>query len=493
MTSSSAINGVKDATLSFQLRAVQPFLAHGCVTATLPKVNQNYLGLGASAEGLITNACCGGVFTVTATAGGSAQPLSSAQPPRFQAKSDSDSLRVCLYNAADLPAGTTIILAITPVTNPPSLKAISGFEASITDENGNAVESTTGTYGMSNSAPGGFYAGPGVPGAADSTGTTSVTIATGKYMVGEEDQRYDFTLYPAGAMPMGAKLFLTLPTAWRLDCNDASSLPSVSCDQGCAFSSSAMLCDPVQNQLQFLQGWPSTSSYRPAPGPIKFSLSGMLNPTTTTEQYFAVTTYHQDGSQYLIDQLLASTKMLKLQFSTGVVTVTRIMPTDGMIYSSAGAYNFTMSFQHPILATYALEITVPRTLQVLQKAGCGVLGLGTAYLCAGDASGNMITLRGLATSTLAADKPITFSVQQVIQNPGTFIAPGEFSFKVVTAGGGKVDTGTYTDSNATHYYGSYITEFNATSSSRVAGKQPVSITFTVKPKNVVAAGAYMVL
>jgi hypothetical protein len=220
----------------------------------------------------------------------------------------------------------------------------------------------------------------------------------------------------------------------------------------------------------------------------------MTNPTTTTEQYFAVTTYHQDGSQYLIDRLLASEKMLKLQFSTGVVTVTRIMPTDGMIYSSAGAYNFTMSFQHPILATYALEITVPRTLQVLQKAGCGVLGLGASYLCAGDASGNMITLRGLVgSSTLASGTPISFSVQQVIQNPGTFIAPGEFSFKVVTADGGKVDTGTFTDSNATHYYGSYITAFNATSSSRVAGKQPVSITFTLKPKNVVAAGAYMVL
>jgi hypothetical protein len=80
------------------------------------------------------------------------------------------------------------------------------------------------------------------------------------------------------------------------------------------------------------------------------------------------------------------------------------------------------------LPDYALEITVPRTLVVLQKAGCGVVGLGAAYLCAGDASGNMITLRGLVTTTLTADKPITFSVQQVIQNPGTFIAPGEFKF-----------------------------------------------------------------
>jgi len=63
----------------------------------------------------------------------------------------------------------------------------------------------------------------------------------------------------------------------------------------------------------------------------------------------------------------------------------------------------------------------------------------------------------------------------------------------LTSAGGKVDTGTFIDTNATHYYGSYITEFNATTSSQVAGKQPVSITFTLKPKNIVAAGAYMVL
>jgi hypothetical protein len=133
-------------------------------------------------------------------------------------------------------------------------------------------------------------------------------------MVGEANQRYDFSLYTAGAVPMGAKLFLTIPIAWPLDCNSATSLPKVTCTQGCAFTNSAMLCDPVLNQLQFLQGWPTTSSYTNAPGPIKFYLSGMTNPTTTTEQYFAVTTYHQDGSQYLIDQMLATEKLLKLQF-----------------------------------------------------------------------------------------------------------------------------------------------------------------------------------
>lgn len=140
VSSSSAVNGVEDATLSFQVRAVQPFLTHGCVTATLPKVNQNYLALGAAPEGLITNACCGGTFTVTASTKDAAgvstsQPLSPHQPPLFQAKSDNDLLRVCLYNPTDLPSGTTVVLDITPITNPPSLKSISGFQAAITDEN----------------------------------------------------------------------------------------------------------------------------------------------------------------------------------------------------------------------------------------------------------------------------------------------------------------------------------------------------------------------
>lgn len=230
VSSDSAINGVKDATLSFQIRAVQPFLKYGCVTATLPKVNQNYLAFGAAAEGLITNACCGGTFTVTAsskdlTGASTSQPLSPHQPPLFQAKWDNDVLRVCLYNAADLPSGTTIVLDITPITNPPSLKPISGFQASLTDENQNAVESTTGVFELGTTLPGGFQAGPGIKGAADQSGVTAVTIDSGKYMVGEANQRYDFTLYTAGAMPMGAKLFLTIPAAWPLDCNSASSLP----------------------------------------------------------------------------------------------------------------------------------------------------------------------------------------------------------------------------------------------------------------------------
>jgi hypothetical protein len=132
VSSSSAVNGVTDATLSFQVRAVQPLLAHACVQATLPKTNQNYLALGAAAEGLITKACCGGTFTVkafTKDSGGTStsQPLSPHQGLLFQPKAANDGLRVCLYNPIDLPAGTTVVLEITPVTNPPSLKPISGF------------------------------------------------------------------------------------------------------------------------------------------------------------------------------------------------------------------------------------------------------------------------------------------------------------------------------------------------------------------------------
>jgi hypothetical protein len=106
----------------------------------------------------------------------------------------------------------------------------------------------------------------------------------------------------------------------------------------------------------------------------------------------------------------------------------------------------------------------------MQKAGCTVIGVSSQYLCSGDSTANMITLKGLVgPGTLKIGSELTFSVQSVIENPGTFIAPGEFSFTVLTSNGGKVDEGTYTDTNATHYSGSFITAFNATISSQVAG------------------------
>lgn len=110
----------------------------------------------------------------------------------------------------------------------------------------------------------------------------------------------------------------------------------------------------------------------------------------------------------------------------GAVYTKSIFPTDPTIFSSSGAYNFTLSFQHDITSDYILKITMPRTLPVLQKAACPVVGLGKAYTCSADSANGVITIAGIVDvgKTLPAKTDIMFSVGQSIQNPGAFIAPG---------------------------------------------------------------------
>jgi len=110
---------------------------------------------------------------------------------------------------------------------------------------------------------------------------------------------------------------------------------------------------------------------------------------------------------------------------------------------------------------------MPRTLPVLQKAACPVFGLGSTYTCNADSANSVITLTGLvdAGKTLPALTDLTFSIGQSIQNPGAFIAPGEYSFLLTTGIGGKVDEGIYTDTNTTHYKGSTILAFTGAISS----------------------------
>jgi hypothetical protein len=64
---------------------------------------------------------------------------------------------------------------------------------------------------------------------------------------------------------------------------------------------------------------------------------------------------------------------------------------------------------------------------------------------------------------------------------------------LTTANGGSVDTGTWTDTNTTHYEGSTILAFSGTISTTVVGAQSVAISFTVYPRSVVPKGAYMIL
>tara|TARA_B110000285_G_C15138949_1_gene629296 strand:+ start:964 stop:1623 length:660 start_codon:yes stop_codon:yes gene_type:complete len=206
-----------------------------------------------------------------------------------------------------------------------------------------------------------------------------------------------------------------------------------------------------------------------------------------------MSTYDMNGAtEYKIDE---TGSLFSLEFTMGAVYTKNILPTDPTIFSSLGAYNFTVSFQHDVTSDYILAITMPRALPVLQKSACPAVGLGSTYTCAADSANSLITLSGLVDvgKTLAAKTDITFSIGQSIQNPGAFIAPGQYSFLLTTGAGGKVDKGTWIDTNTTHYKGSTILAFTGAISSEVVGAVEVAITFTVYPRSVVPEDAYMVL
>lgn len=117
-----------------------------------------------------------------------------------------------------------------------------------------------------------------------------------------------------------------------------------------------------------------------------------------------------DGStSYKIDE---TSSLFFLAFTMGDVYCYSVIPTDPTIFSSLGAYNFTMAFQHDIPSDYILHITLPNTIPVLQKAGCPVVGLGSPYTCAADSANGIITISGLVDpgKTLPAMTNITFSI-----------------------------------------------------------------------------------
>ena len=94
--------------------------------------------------------------------------------------------------------------------------------------------------------------------------------------------------------------------------------------------------------LSFTDCWSTLASYVYAPGPVKFELKGMTNPVSINKEYFQLATYVMAGStEYKIDE---TASLFFLEFTMGAVYVTNILPTDPTIFSSLGAYNFTISF-----------------------------------------------------------------------------------------------------------------------------------------------------
>ena len=79
-----------------------------------------------------------------------------------------------------------------------------------------------------------------------------------------------------------------------------------------------------------------------APAQVEFDLEGLTNPISIAKEYFQLSTYDMNGvTEYKIDN---SGSLFFLEFTMGKVFGKSIYPTVRTIFSSAGAYNFTISF-----------------------------------------------------------------------------------------------------------------------------------------------------
>lgn len=68
----------------------------------------------------------------------------------------------------------------------------------------------------------------------------------------------------------------------------------------------------------------------------------MTNPISINKEYFQIATYEMSGvTEYLID---STGSLFFLEFTMGAVYGKSIYPTVPTIFTSTGAYNFTLSF-----------------------------------------------------------------------------------------------------------------------------------------------------
>jgi hypothetical protein len=116
------------------------------------------------------------------------------------------------------------------------------------------------------------------------------------------------------------------------------------------------------------------------------------------------------------------------------------------------------------------------------------------YSCGADATANTITLINFLTSDLGAGDEITFSVDS-IRNPVDYVTPGLTLFKITSSDGGEIDDGEFNKySDGTDLYEhSFIKTFTVKAGNYIAGRNPVTYTFTIVPHTKVALGATIVI
>ena len=175
-----------------------------------------------------------------------------------------------------------------------------------------------------------------------------------------------------------------------------------------------------------------------------FEVGGFTNPAATDVVKFTVTTVSFDTDLYLIDR---SDSAFSLKFTTGLLTVASVVPTDKVIFSPYGTYRITFKAQHKIRPDYALEIIWPKEFAVLQSSECKVNGTANAipiprdYSCAADAATRKLTIKKFVTRDVSTSD-IILEVDSV-QNPGTYEIPGVIEFMLRNGEEGPIDGGEF--------------------------------------------------
>jgi hypothetical protein len=151
------------------------------------------------------------------------------------------SLKIELDNVAPIPANKEVRVKITPIRNPPSTKALGSFAVYTGDKDYYRVEACSTGLEFATSEPGAFLTTD-----LDRSGVafTDETQA----MVGTKDVKYTFTLYLANDVPLGARVYVTWPSDWKLVCEPFAY--TVECLKGaCGFTADNTLCDTISNRL----------------------------------------------------------------------------------------------------------------------------------------------------------------------------------------------------------------------------------------------------
>jgi hypothetical protein len=194
----------------------------------------------------------------------------------------------------------------------------------------------------------------------------------GKTGIGEANQKYRFTVYLSGDLPMDSYFTLQIPASVGLPSSPATNLGFV-CLAGCDEEEMTVTYEDPSRLLKFDGVVPDENSAVYAPGPISFELDGFTNPASSDDAEFIFTTYASfDEGEFMIDQISG----LIINADQGAIVISYFEPTDGnyMIYGIAESWTVTMACEHAleVSASPVIQLTLPSDFYVINTNACVV-------------------------------------------------------------------------------------------------------------------------